>query len=304
MGRIFQPTAALLGRLRYAHKILLVAVVPLVPLGLVTYGYADIQRAQVDFSAAERNGLAYERPLLDLTVRTVDARHLAVLGRDARGAGVDKGITAVDAVDARYGDSLGTTDAWKAAKTALHDAAEARGPVESLASYDMATAALISVINRVSDKSNLTLDPDLDSYYVMDALVFRLPILLDTSGHAIDEVIVNRGGTAGRIDATRIDLAIASGSLGTTTSAVGTGMATAFSHTTSDKLKKARPAVDTVLSTVGTLTGQVANAVANGTVTDLQDSTAEGRSEEHTSELQSPMYLVCRLLLEKKKKND
>src|SRR6476469_10875987 len=28
-----------------------------------------------------------------------------------------------------------------------------------------------------------------------------------------------------------------------------------------------------------------------------------GRSEEHTSELQSPMYLVCRLLLEKKKKD-
>src|SRR5436189_2195213 len=27
----------------------------------------------------------------------------------------------------------------------------------------------------------------------------------------------------------------------------------------------------------------------------------EPRSEEHTSELQSPMYLVCRLLLEKKK---
>src|SRR5437763_7617363 len=27
-----------------------------------------------------------------------------------------------------------------------------------------------------------------------------------------------------------------------------------------------------------------------------------GRSEEHTSELQSPMYLVCRLLLEKKNK--
>src|SRR5437762_10206829 len=28
---------------------------------------------------------------------------------------------------------------------------------------------------------------------------------------------------------------------------------------------------------------------------------AQPRSEEHTSELQSPMYLVCRLLLEKKK---
>src|SRR5437764_9621190 len=28
------------------------------------------------------------------------------------------------------------------------------------------------------------------------------------------------------------------------------------------------------------------------------------RSEEHTSELQSPMYLVCRLLLEKKKRGN
>src|SRR3712207_8146445 len=35
---------------------------------------------------------------------------------------------------------------------------------------------------------------------------------------------------------------------------------------------------------------------SNGTVTDI-----DGRSEEHTSELQSRQYLVCRLLLEKKK---
>src|SRR5437879_6624025 len=32
-----------------------------------------------------------------------------------------------------------------------------------------------------------------------------------------------------------------------------------------------------------------------------QRNSAAARSEEHTSELQSPMYLVCRLLLEKKK---
>src|SRR2546426_9267622 len=32
-------------------------------------------------------------------------------------------------------------------------------------------------------------------------------------------------------------------------------------------------------------------------------SRRQGRSEEHTSELQSPCNLVCRLLLEKKKKN-
>src|SRR5437762_11067103 len=34
-------------------------------------------------------------------------------------------------------------------------------------------------------------------------------------------------------------------------------------------------------------------------VQDVQDTIATARSEEHTSELQSPMYVVCRLLLEK-----
>src|SRR2546422_1830371 len=34
-----------------------------------------------------------------------------------------------------------------------------------------------------------------------------------------------------------------------------------------------------------------------------RDGRLRGRSEEHTSELQSRLHLVCRLLLEKKKKN-
>src|SRR5258708_22230912 len=35
----------------------------------------------------------------------------------------------------------------------------------------------------------------------------------------------------------------------------------------------------------------------------ITQTAAQKRSEEHTSELQSPDHLVCRLLLEKKKKN-
>src|SRR3712207_8061448 len=37
---------------------------------------------------------------------------------------------------------------------------------------------------------------------------------------------------------------------------------------------------------------------------DQAEQLGQFRSEEHTSELQSRQYLVCRLLLEKKKKND
>src|SRR2546429_3197000 len=45
---------------------------------------------------------------------------------------------------------------------------------------------------------------------------------------------------------------------------------------------------------------KMVNSGAPGVMLDLEDST---RSEEHTSELQSRLHLVCRLLLEKKKKN-
>src|SRR2546426_6773748 len=41
---------------------------------------------------------------------------------------------------------------------------------------------------------------------------------------------------------------------------------------------------------------------SNQPVEGLIEGVVSGRSEEHTSELQSPCNLVCRLLLEKKKK--
>src|SRR5437762_11467401 len=43
------------------------------------------------------------------------------------------------------------------------------------------------------------------------------------------------------------------------------------------------------------------NTIADGAK--LWGNPKVNRSEEHTSELQSPMYLVCRLLLEKKKRS-
>src|SRR5438034_8354051 len=45
------------------------------------------------------------------------------------------------------------------------------------------------------------------------------------------------------------------------------------------------------------------HVAARGAATDDIRARIDGRSEEHTSELQSHSDLVCRLLLEKKKKN-
>src|SRR5258707_8974051 len=50
--------------------------------------------------------------------------------------------------------------------------------------------------------------------------------------------------------------------------------------------------------------GNQPGALATVSRIDRYCATPGPRSEEHTSELQSRQYLVCRLLLEKKKKND
>src|SRR3712207_7263769 len=47
----------------------------------------------------------------------------------------------------------------------------------------------------------------------------------------------------------------------------------------------------------------VVSAITPTPLGEGKTTTTVGRSEEHTSELQSRQYLVCRLLLEKKKKS-
>jgi methyl-accepting chemotaxis protein len=63
---------------------------------------------------------------------------------------------------------------------ATADEADAFDKAETLAARKTAAAALIVA---VGDGSNLTLDPDLDSFYAMDAAVVRLPALLNDAEH-------------------------------------------------------------------------------------------------------------------------
>src|SRR3712207_7454453 len=49
--------------------------------------------------------------------------------------------------------------------------------------------------------------------------------------------------------------------------------------------------------------GRGSTGLGDGEARPRADVLSHQRSEEHTSELQSRQYLVCRLLLEKKKKN-
>src|SRR3712207_321386 len=75
-------------------------------------------------------------------------------------------------------------------------------------------------------------------------------------------------------------------------------------HSSSDFSRQGQRLLDEQVELIGKAGGTVAGAhLRMGSPVDqiLYASEELGRSEEHTSELQSRQYLVCRLLLEKKK---
>src|SRR3712207_8519899 len=68
-----------------------------------------------------------------------------------------------------------------------------------------------------------------------------------------------------------------------------------------ERSRRAGPSLDELLTGSDRLTGLHGEAYLRGHLRHLVSMHKRYRSEEHTSELQSRQYLVCRLLLEKKK---
>src|SRR6266516_6866163 len=65
-----------------------------------------------------------------------------------------------------------------------------------------------------------------------------------------------------------------------------------------------RPPRSTLFPYTTLFRSQITRSQTRGKAPHPHDGTNDLRSEEHTSELQSPYDLVCRLLLEKKKKKN
>ena len=280
MDNLLRPARWVLDRLRYAQKIMLIAAVMPVPLVLIGWGYVDIQRSQVAFSAKERDGVAYLAPLLRLMAQGVQARQAAAAGAQAP-AGLAADLSAVQAVDRRLGAGLETTDLWAKAEQSLTTAGVADDATR-FAAYSNAVAALNEVVIRVSDRSNLTLDPDLDSYYLMDALVFRLPLLIDGCEGAVDTARLAATSDAAGRDAARLELAAEAGALASTRDAVAAGLATAFEKTASASLLGQRATVAQALKAVDSLLEQVQAALRSGDLAAVDPAAVEQAHEAVT----------------------
>src|SRR6185295_13424467 len=106
---------------------------------------------------------------------------------NSKGADIENDIKKVDEVDGRLNKVLRVGTKWTVLSAATRDLlAKSRVlPVDQ--SFELHTKAIedtIALISEVGDQSNLTLDPDLDSYYLMNILVFQAPELSESLDQA------------------------------------------------------------------------------------------------------------------------
>ncbi len=186
-GLAFRPAAALTGRLRYAQKFVVVGLVLVVPLLTVVALYVSQQRDDIAATARERQGVEFIGPLTILTTHLVNARHEVALSNGAARPDLSADLARIDQLDQRLGARLGTGADWRSVRRSVEAAGQSPGDaLERVRIYDSAVDAVLAFIVKVGDQSGLTLDPDLDSYYLIQIVQNELPTLLDAVGRAID----------------------------------------------------------------------------------------------------------------------
>jgi methyl-accepting chemotaxis protein len=235
MPDLLQPSRALTGRLSFGRKFALLAVLLLVPLAVVTNGYFHEKGSQIAFSDAERDGTVYLRPVTALLQDLVEARAAAVRG-DAAAAGrhldqAHRDLASADRVEHDLGARLGTGDAHAAVVERLGALDATVTGEAAVAAYGDVSDAVQALAVQVGNGSNLILDPDLDSYYVMDTWLTRVPALLDVVGKAGDRAALVAARTTPATSAERIELALANGNIATTAAAVAGNVKTAVANT-------------------------------------------------------------------------
>ena len=269
--RCLNPAAGLIGRLRYSQKFLLIGLVLIAPLVYVVVSYLGVQSRDTSFAVKEQVGVVYLRPATQLLDRVVNARAVAVRVAAHQSdpaslakarADVEQAVAQVDdAHDA--GATLGLTSQWAALKERIRTvtAAPISTPAKALADYDALTTRVEALIAADGNNSNMILDPDNDAYYVMDAVLNRVTLLLDTSGQAGDlQTVIAAGGRATL--AKRLELEDLKGTILTTLSNSDPDYASAFANTHYTQMKSLLAAPLAAFDgSLGAVTSQLSSGV-------------------------------------------
>src|SRR5262245_2377628 len=185
------PAMPRLRQLTIGRKLALIGVLFALPLAFLLYSLVAEKNIALDFAHKEiaGNHLLSDLTTAQMALQRSTARRLdEIAGLGAGGSATDPGDEATQAIAriANDGPQFADMPIDPARIAATVDAAHAfladsrtLGAGELAPRHTKVFAKIRDLISRVGDQSNLILDPDLDSFYTMYAVVVTLPELTD-----------------------------------------------------------------------------------------------------------------------------
>jgi methyl-accepting chemotaxis protein len=178
---LWAPGIALMRNLQFGSKALVIGLMFLIPLAWTAYGLYAAKVEAISFSNKESVGVAYERDVFPLLNAAQQTRGETTSNLDPAAA-----LAKLSATDKQLGASLDTAAAYSAMDKALADAQSSGTGTDASKAHTLQVQAVVNLIFNVADNSNLTLDPDIDSYYLMDAALFRIPVIVQSAARLRD----------------------------------------------------------------------------------------------------------------------
>jgi len=191
------PATALMNQFSCSKKMQLISIAFITPLILTTYFLVSEQMIAVKFAKSELTGVEYIIPVRQLIQHFPEHRGMTnayLSGNEsfkekilAKRKQLTEDIRVINEVDLRLGAQLGTTNQWNKIKSTWTqlEAEAFYGPgKEVFARHTQLIAEVLDLVKHVSDSSNLTLDPELDSFYIKEAIVNLLPQVVENLGQA------------------------------------------------------------------------------------------------------------------------
>jgi methyl-accepting chemotaxis protein len=215
---VWAPGVRAFRSLHFRAKALLISAVFLAPMALLGVLFVQARMEVIEVARLERQGVAYVKEAAQLVTKAAAQSRLALrdavkqpapeLG-EARKA-LEAQLDVVAALDKSMAGSLGTSAALTKVRAAVNGLAPgADGLAKVYASNVKLSLALYELLGTAADGSGLTLDPELDTYYLMNSSVMVLPRLLDEiarmRGLAAAVALSGQDGAMADIELQRLD---------------------------------------------------------------------------------------------------
>ena len=290
----FSPAIRLLNRLTLPQKFALISFFFAVPLALVLFFLSTRIQQQINVAALEIEGVDYLTPLNALHNELPQAMSLANAYLQKQGFAmehypmrqteIDSLMETLADIDRRSGETLRTTQRFRVLRSSWEDVKTQLPKLSPETSDDQFRKLIADVEDLmawVGDQSTLILDPDLDSYYLMDAVLLKLPESARLVART-RQLVGARHVAGGMTEVDFSELNSQAGLLRFNLEKLDRGLRVGFDNNRSQTMQ---PAIDQPLSQILSTTGSLLREVGVTT-------TAEGRKNFNADRYQNTAAAV------------